>query len=395
MPNSPRHLAFDQQQIANIPLSLYIHLPWCIQKCPYCDFNSHAINTASIDEMAYIQSLLMDLDHELVFVQNRPIHSIFIGGGTPSIFSENAIATLLEGIQNKVPLKENAEITLEANPGTFEQSKFAGFKQAGINRLSIGIQSFHNHHLNTLGRIHNSQEALHAVEMALPLFEVVNVDLMYALPSQTIEEARTDIQTAIDLGVNHISAYHLTIENNTAFGYRPPNNLPDTDQAQDIEDAVHNSLINAGFTHYEISAFAKNGQFCQHNLNYWQFGDYLGIGAGAHGKVTCHNKIERTAKTKHPQAYICNIGDEQKHLMRHIIDTKDLPFEFMMNAMRLTEGVATSTFQERCALPLTQIKPMILQAQKLNLIDFTEEYIRPTEQGQRFLNELLLLFLSE
>ncbi len=395
MPSLLPTLAFNQQQIVAIPLSLYIHLPWCIQKCPYCDFNSHATSGAPIDEMAYVRALLLDLECELPFIQNRPIHSIFMGGGTPSIFSERSIATLLEGIHKKICITTDAEITLEANPGTFEQDKFTGFKNAGINRLSIGVQSFHNHHLKALGRIHNSQEAKHAIETALGIFDVVNVDLMYALPEQTIQEAQEDVQTAIDLGTHHISAYHLTIENNTAFGHRPPDNLPDADLAQDIEDTVHAELINAGFKHYEVSAFAKNKLFCHHNLNYWQFGDYLGIGAGAHGKVTEKNKIERTVRIKHPQNYMDSIGGKQKHIARNKIEIEDLPFEFMMNAMRLTEGIATSYFWERCGLPLTQIEPMLLRAQQRKLIDFDKKYIRPTEQGRRFLNELLLLFFPK
>ena len=395
MPSLAPTLNFNQQQIATIPLALYIHLPWCIQKCPYCDFNSHAIGAAGIDETAYIHALLQDLEYEIELTHNRPICSIFIGGGTPSIFSEHSISILLEGIQNKVHLVSQAEITLEANPGTFEQNKFKSFKHAGINRLSIGVQSFHNHHLQALGRIHNSQEALQALEMATKIFDVVNVDLMYALPGQTIGEAKSDIQTAINLGAHHISAYHLTIEQNTAFAHNPPKSLPDTDQAQDIEDSVHNTLIDAGFEHYEVSAFAKDKLFCRHNLNYWQFGDYLGIGAGAHGKVTQNNQIERTVHVKHPQAYMNSIGDHQNHITRNTIDSEDLPFEFMMNAMRLTDGIEKQYFEQRCGLPLTEITPMLLQAQKQNLLQITEKQIRPTEQGKYFLNELLLLFLPD
>ena len=285
------------------PLSLYIHIPWCIKKCPYCDFNSHSLKNG-LPEEAYIDALLTDLQLELPNIWGRPVETIFFGGGTPSLFQAKSIDRLLSGVRSLLRLQPEAEITLEANPGTFEIEKFQGFKDAGITRLSIGVQSFNDDMLARLGRIHNGKEALTAINTALKLFDKVNIDLMYALPNQTVQTALNDVQTAIATGVSHISAYHLTMEPNTPFGHTPPKGLPQDEAALDIEDAVHGELEGAGFIHYETSAFAKPGMQCRHNLNYWQFGDYLGIGAGAHGKISYPDHIERTVRRRHPNDYL-------------------------------------------------------------------------------------------
>ncbi|WP_274584619.1 radical SAM family heme chaperone HemW [Neisseria leonii] len=375
------------------PLSLYIHIPWCIRKCPYCDFNSH---TAKIrpDETAYIDALLTDLESELPHIWGRPVETVFIGGGTPSVFSAAAIDRLLNGIRARLPLQPGAEITLEANPGTFEREKFAGFRQAGVTRLSIGVQSFHNPSLHTLGRIHNQAEALRAIEEAVKLFERVNIDLMYALPNQTVQAAVRDVETAVQSGVSHISAYHLTMEPNTPFGHTPPAGLPHDEAAQDIEDAVHETLRLAGFEHYETSAFARNGHYCRHNLNYWQFGDYIGIGAGAHGKISKHSSIERTVRRRHPNDYLAAVAaDAASAAERRSVSAADLPFEFMMNALRLSNGVPADWLRQRTGIPPAAIAAEIKQAVSLGLLDPDPARFAPTEQGRRFLNNLLQCFL--
>ena len=376
------------------PLSLYIHIPWCIQKCPYCDFNSHKIKT-TLDENAYIQALLTDLQSELPYFWGRPIDTIFIGGGTPSVFSAKAIDQLLSGIRALVKLNPEAEITLEANPSTFEIDKFQGFKDAGINRLSIGVQSFDDAKLKTLGRIHNAHEAKNAIEVATQIFERVNIDLMYALPHQTVQAACDDIRTAIAFGTTHISAYQLTLEPNTPFGHTPPPGLPEDDNAQDIEDAIHAELAQAGFVQYETSAFAKSpNQQARHNVNYWQFGDYIGIGAGAHGKLSHHNHIERTTRKRHPNDYLAAMQHNPNDAIeRKIIQPTDLPFEFMMNALRLVDGVPTTYFTERTGVSIAKISQQIQIAQQKNLLDSNPMFLRPTELGRRFLNDLIEIFL--
>lgn len=374
------------------PLSLYIHIPWCIRKCPYCDFNSHQ-KKGDIDEMAYVQALLRDLETELPYFWGRSISSIFIGGGTPSIFSASAMDTLLSGIRARVRLLANAEITLEANPGTFERERFRDFARAGINRLSIGVQSFNNDKLQSLGRIHHRTEALTAIELALNTFSKVNIDLMYALPDQSIAEAETDIQTAIATGAQHISAYQLTMEPNTPFGHRPPAFLPDEDLSADIELAVHQQLLNAGFERYEISAFSRPKQHCLHNLNYWQFGDYIGIGAGAHGKISSAQTIMRTVRSRHPKNYLQAMHHQPETAIERInIAAQELPFEFMMNVLRLSQGVPSSWFYERTGLSLSTIQQAINTAVKQGLLDRDPQFLRPTPLGQRFLNDLLDLF---
>ncbi len=375
------------------PLSLYVHIPWCVQKCPYCDFNSHQAKN-KFDEDAYVDALLCDLVSELPFVWGRPIETIFIGGGTPSLFSAQAIDKLLKGIRSLVTVQPMAEITMEANPGTFEQERFQGFKDAGVNRLSVGVQSFNNQHLKTLGRIHNADEAKKALQAACTIFERVNIDLMYALPKQTIAEAVADVKQAIELGVSHISAYQLTLEPNTQFAYQPPVGLPDDDALQDIEDAVHQELFNAGFERYEISAFTK-GQPSLHNTNYWQFGDYIGIGAGAHGKISAHDKIERTTRKKSPKNYLESIQTLSQAYERTTLKKADLPFEFMLNSLRLINGVPSNYFSERTGVGMHALaKPLDLATQK-GLLDAHPSYLKATPMGQRFLNDLLQLFLQE
>lgn len=377
------------------PLSLYVHIPWCVQKCPYCDFNSHAAKEA-LAETAYVQALLTDLEQELPHVWGRPVATVFLGGGTPSLFSATAIDALLAGIRARVRLLPHAEITLEANPGTFERERFIGFAQAGINRLSIGVQSFDDAKLAGLGRIHNRAEALAALDLALPTFAKVNVDIMYALPGQDIQAALNDINTAIASGVRHISSYHLTMEPNTPFGHTPPPNLPADEAAQDIEDAVQAALVKAGFTHYETSAFTQDGQACQHNLNYWQFGDYIGIGAGAHGKISSARGIERTVRSRHPKDYLTAMQhNPAAAITRTAVAARDLPFEFMMNALRLSNGVPAHWFAERTGLSLAHISRPLQQAVSRNLLDANPQCLKPTALGRRFLNDLLHLFLPD
>ncbi len=378
------------------PLSLYVHIPWCIKKCPYCDFNSHQIKS-ELGEHAYIEALLTDLQSELPYIWGRSIETVFIGGGTPSVFGADSIERLLSGIRALTKLSPQAEITLEANPGTFEYRKFQGYRDAGINRLSIGVQSFEADKLKALGRVHSADEARQAVAVAAGLFERVNVDLMYALPRQTVQAACKDVQTAIDFGVGHISAYQLTLEPNTPFGHTPPSELPDDEAAQDIEEAVHASLAAAGFVQYETSAFARqHSHRARHNLNYWQFGDYVGIGAGAHGKISCHSHIERTVRRRHPDEYMRAMqNNPQAAIERKTVAAEDLPFEFMMNALRLTDGVPSAWLQERTGVAAAHISRQIEAACAKGLLDTHPAYFRATPLGRRFLNDLVQCFLSE
>ena len=375
------------------PLSLYVHLPWCVRKCPYCDFNSHAAR-GEIPEQRYLQALTRDLEQSLPQVWGREVSSIFIGGGTPSLFSGAAIDQLLVTLRTLLRVSPLAEITLEANPGTFEAARFKAYRDAGVNRLSLGIQSFNPQHLQALGRIHDADEARAAAAAALELFEAVNLDLMYALPEQTLEQARQDLETAIGLGPAHISAYHLTLEPNTPFAAMPPS-LPDDDAAADMQTMVEETLAAAGYEHYETSAFAQPGQRCRHNLNYWNFGDYLGIGAGAHGKLSSHDRIERQARSKHPQAYMDALLDTPG---AGLIETRKLTrddriFEFMMNALRLNEGFDPRLFEACTGLPLLLAEPALRAAEQRGLLIRSADNIRPSEQGRHFLNELLLMFL--
>lgn len=382
------------------PLAVYVHLPWCVRKCPYCDFNSHA-QRGEIPEQRYLQALTRDLEQSLPQVWGREVSSIFIGGGTPSLFSGAAIDQLLITLRTLLRVSPLAEITLEANPGTFEAARFKAYRDAGVNRLSLGVQSFNARHLRALGRIHDADEARAAAAAALELFEAVNLDLMYALPEQTLDEARQDLATAIGLGPAHISAYHLTLEPNTPFAAMPPS-LPDDDAAADMQTMAEETLAAAGYEHYETSAFARPGQRCRHNLNYWNFGDYLGLGAGAHGKLSSHDRIERQARSKHPQAYMDRLlGDAllgevgPAFLETRKLTRDDRIFEFMMNALRLTAGFDPRLFEARTGLPLLLAEPALRAAEQRGLLIRTADNIRPSEQGRHFLNELLQMFLAD
>lgn len=374
------------------PLSLYIHWPWCVKKCPYCDFNSHEAK-GEIPEADYINALIADLESALPQIWGRRVGTIFIGGGTPSLISGSGMDLLLTGIRSRIALIPEAEITMEANPGTVEVAKFAAFRDAGVNRVSLGIQSFDETKLKALGRIHDGDEARRAIEIALRHFDNVNIDLMYALPEQTLTQAQDDMRTALSFGTPHLSAYHLTMEPNTAFHHNPPP-LPDEDTSADMQDMVEAELASAGYLHYETSAFAKPGHPCRHNMNYWSFGDYLGIGAGAHGKISDHAGIVREMRHKHPRAYLEGAAKYDFVQERHSIAAADLPGEFMMNALRLTEGFPSALFSERTGLPLSRLQSELLTAQRAELLEVTTERMRPTLRGQRYLNQLLQLFLA-
>ncbi len=370
------------------PLALYVHIPWCVRKCPYCDFNSHE-RSGALPEAEYIEKLMNDLEALLPSVWGRRLVSIFIGGGTPSLFSPQSIDALLSGVRARLPVEPQAEVTLEANPGTVEAARFRGFRDAGVNRISIGVQSFDEKMLAALGRIHSSGEASRAIDAALACFERVNVDLMYGLPGQDLRGAVADIETAIRAGVPHVSAYQLTIEPNTVFYSRPPK-LPEHDACADMQLAAEETLIAAGFEHYETSAFARPGQRCRHNLNYWEFGDYLGIGAGAHGKVSFPDRVTRHERAKQPREYL----SLETNLQEKQIPASELPFEFMLNALRLVDGFPLALFQERTGLPVSVIQRQIEKAEKEGFIERDLRRIRPTELGRRFLNELLERFLA-
>ena len=385
-PSRPRFAALP-------PLALYVHIPWCIRKCPYCDFNSHEAK-GDVPEAAYVDSLIADLESALPSIWGRRIVSIFIGGGTPSLFSAAAIDRMLAEIRARVPLSPGAEITLEANPGTFEREKFKGFRAAGVNRLSLGIQSFNPEHLRSLGRVHDENEARAAAEAALAIFGNVNFDLMYALPRQTLAEAQADVEAAVAFAPPHLSFYELTLEPNTLFHNHPPP-LPDDDAAADIEDAVHSTLEGAGYRHYETSAHARAGFSCLHNLNYWQFGDYLGIGAGAHSKLSFPDRIVRQVRFKQPKQYLERTAAGAPVMENAEIAREDIGFEFMLNALRLAEGVPASLFAERTGYPLALVAPALELAAARALIDKDPAVIRPTPLGQRFLNDLQALFLVD
>lgn len=378
---------------ASPPLSLYVHYPWCVKKCPYCDFNSHAVRDEGIPEAAYIEALVADLESALPQIWGRRVHSIFIGGGTPSLMSPDGLDELLTAIRMRVQLDPQAEITLEANPGTVDSGRFRAFRQAGVNRLSVGIQSFNEAHLQALGRIHGRADAIAAAEAALTHFEAVNLDLMYALPGQSLAEADADLTTALALGPQHLSCYHLTLEPNTAFAANPPE-VPDPDASADMQDLVESRLGAAGYGHYETSAFAKPNRECRHNLNYWTFGDYLGIGAGAHGKLSSHEGILRETRPKHPAAYLAAGQTGEFAQERRWIGAEELPFEFMMNALRLNKGFPRRLFAERTGLPFEAAEKQLVEAMQQGFIEVDGETLRPTVRGRHFLNELLMLFLA-
>lgn len=375
------------------PLSLYIHFPWCVRKCPYCDFNSHEAR-GGLPEDDYVAALIRDLEMSLPAVWGRKVYSVFIGGGTPSLLSARALERMLGAVRMLLPLDVNAEITLEANPGTVEAEKFAAFRAAGVNRLSLGIQSFNTVHLQALGRIHNADEARRAVEIAQRHFDNINLDLMYALPQQTRNEALQDVRTALQFGPQHLSCYHLTLEPNTLFHRYPPS-LPDDDASSDMQQRIETLLAAHGYQHYETSAFAQPHKQSRHNLNYWQFGDYLGIGAGAHSKLSFHDRVIRQARYKQPQAYMERVKQEAPVQTEQTLTRDDLCFEFMMNALRLNQGFAADLFSERTSLPLLLLRDELAQAEHAGLLVRDQQRIAPTETGRRFLNDLLEIFLRE
>jgi len=382
------------------PLSLYIHIPWCVKKCPYCDFNSHEIN-GNVDSLEddYVSGLTRDLEIALPQIWGRRITSIFFGGGTPSLFSARAIDTILTVIRTLLPLEAQVEVTLEANPGTFESKKFADFHAAGINRLSIGIQSFNSIHLHNLGRIHDDKEARNAIKIAQRYFKNINLDLMYALSNQTLEEAAKDIETACTFGVQHISAYHLTLEPNTLFHRYPPP-LPDDDLSANIQIMIEERLERSGYINYETSAFAHPGYKSRHNLNYWLFGDYLGIGAGAHSKISFADRIVRQMRYKNPKEYLfkSTVDTDSPDILlqeQHEVSKNDRQFEFLMNALRLTGGFEIALLQERTGLSITGIQQQLNEAEQRGLIIRNHSYMAPTLTGKRFLNDLLQIFLPD
>ncbi len=363
-----------------------------MQKCPYCDFNSHEAK-GGIPERAYVDALIADLQSALPLIWGRPVVSVFFGGGTPSLLSPAAIEELIAAFRALAMLTPDAEITLEANPGTVEAGKFAGFRQAGVNRLSIGIQSFNDPHLKSLGRIHGANEARRAAQLAGEYFESFNLDLMYGLPGQTHEQALTDVEMALSFSPTHLSCYQLTLEPNTRFAAFPPE-LPENDLCADMQEAIEARLAAAGFDNYETSAFAQRGKQCKHNLNYWYFGDYLGIGAGAHSKLTLHDRVLRQMRWKHPNAYLENIPQGKVIQEESSIDGNSLPFEFLMNALRLADGFHPALFEARTAQALSQILPRLKAAEAEGLLDVGPEKIAPTLKGRRFLNVLLERFLD-
>jgi len=379
----------------NVPLSLYIHLPWCVKKCPYCDFNSHEVGRNTIREREYVDALIRDLEFELPRIWGRRIISIFIGGGTPSLFSAEVLEKLLAALHARLNFHPEIEITLEANPGTAEAEKFRGYRKLGINRLSLGVQSFNDEKLKCLGRIHDSDEAKAAIKMAQAAgFKNINIDIMFGLPNQKIDEALSDLQLTIDQGPNHISWYQLTIEPNTVFYSRPPK-LPDDDYLWEMQLQGQQLLAGNGFRQYEVSAYATDGYQCIHNLNYWQFGDYLGIGAGAHGKITdaTKNTITRYARHRIPESYLQKAGTESVITETRRLIREDLVLEFMMNALRLIEGIHPSLFNERTGLPLSVAQDQLTEAQERDFIEWNIEILKPTDFGRCYLNELMQLFL--
>ena len=379
------------------PLSLYAHLPWCIKKCPYCDFNSHEWrgpdDTRSVQD-TYIDALFADLEASLPLIWGRTVHTIFFGGGTPSLFSPEAIDRLVSGLRARLRLSADCEITLEANPGTFEKDRFRAFRQAGITRLSIGVQSFNDAHLKALGRVHDRAQALAAVNEAAQVFDTFNLDLMYALPGQTLAQLSEDVDTALSFAPPHLSIYHLTIEPNTLFAKHPPE-LPEDDEAYAMMDRITERTAAAGLGRYEVSAYAKPGHACAHNLNYWQFGDYLGIGAGAHSKLSFAHRIVRQVRFREPQLYMKQAMAGEPVTQSEEVARQDLPFEFMLNALRLKEGFALTDYMERTGLALTSIQKGLKEAELKGLIGRDWTRVWPTEKGFDFLSDLQALFLPE
>ena len=378
------------------PLALYIHFPWCEKKCPYCDFNSHQVKDGvqGFDEERYIKALITDLETELPRIWGRQVHSIFIGGGTPSLLSPTGMDDLLSTIRARVNLEPGAEITMEANPGSVEADKFAAFAKSGINRVSLGIQSFQDEQLKALGRIHNGKEAKQAIAIAVENFKSVNIDLMYGLPNQSLAAAKADIETALSFKTPHLSLYNLTLEPNTYFANFPPK-LPSEDEIDAIFEQNLELLTAAGYKRYEVSAYAKKDQECKHNLNYWRFGDYIGIGAGAHGKISFPDKVTRQVRERHPETYMQAMESKGNALIEsRDVSAKDLSFEFMLNTLRLTDGVETKTFSERTGLPLQVISKGLEEASKKGLLDDNPSALKATDLGLCYLNNLQEMFLE-
>ena len=382
------------------PLSLYIHMPWCVKKCPYCDFNSHGLRSEPPPYADYINHLLADLDADRIdfgaALANRPVISIFFGGGTPSLFSPELIDRLLDGVRERLPLADAAEITLETNPGTVEHGRFDGYLAAGVNRISFGVQSFDDDKLKRLGRIHSANEAEAAVKSAQDAgYANINLDLMYALPQQTLDGALADVDRAVALQPTHVSHYQLTLEPNTAFAANPPP-LPDDDHAWAMQEACEERLATAGYGQYEISAYAQPDRRCAHNLNYWRFGDYLGIGAGAHGKLSdaARGQVRRRWKTRHPRAYMEAAGGTARIGGDSVVSAAELPFEYMLNALRLVEGVPLADFSERTGLPPERIAAALDTARRRDWLHDDPQQLRTTALGQRFLNDVIASFLD-
>ncbi len=375
------------------PLSIYIHVPWCVRKCPYCDFNSHALQ-GEIPEEAYLTALEQDLISVLPSVWGRAIHTVFIGGGTPSLLSARAVDKMMTMLRNLFNLAPGTEVTMEANPGTVEASRFADYAASGITRVSLGIQSFDDESLKRLGRIHDSRQARAAIDIAQKSFKRVNLDLMYALPYQTLEACRQEIETALSFGTEHLSLYNLTMEPNTVFAKYPPDGLPDDDLAGDLQDLLIEMTAAAGFEQYEVSAYAKNQAYCQHNLNYWEFGDYIGVGPGAHGKISAHNQIHRTARVKNPESWMQKVMTGEQLVESRYLQVDELPFEFMLNALRLKQGVPTHYFADRCGTNLSLMTAMMNEAVQKGLLDSDPSRLKASELGWRYLNDLQEIFLK-
>ena len=375
------------------PLSLYIHYPWCVKKCPYCDFNSHSIQVNPIEETKYLDALCKDLEESLPLVWGRRIHSIFIGGGTPSLLSAEGLDRLLADVRARIGMDSDIEITLEANPSSVEAEKFSSYAKSGINRISLGIQSFNERHLKDLGRVHNKEDAIHAIHIAKKFFKHINLDLMYGLPNQSLEEAINDIDTALSFDTDHLSLYQLTLEPNTLFAKLPPP-LPDEDLIANMQNSLLQKIEDAGLSRYEVSAYSKKGASCFHNINYWTFGDYLGIGAGAHGKISFPDKILRTVKERHPATYMQSVWSPNKALIEQRSVAKDeLAFEFMLGALRLKDGVGMSIFEQRTGLSQIDVQSELELAMSKGLLDTNLLQLKATPLGLQFLNDLQELFL--
>jgi putative oxygen-independent coproporphyrinogen III oxidase len=394
MPGAEHYLRPGTLQLSSLPpLSLYVHLPWCIRKCPYCDFNSHE-KSGEVPEQRYLDALCADLEASLPLIWGRRVVSVFIGGGTPSLFSPEGIDRLLADIRARVPLQAGAEITLEANPGTFERERFKAFRAAGVTRLSIGVQSFDDAALQRLGRVHDAAQARAAIDEARQAFDTFNIDLMYALPGQTLQALRAELDEALSNEPPHLSIYHLTIEPNTVFARRPPV-LPDDDLASDMLDLIAERTAASGLQRYEVSAFARPGHRCAHNLNYWEFGDYLGIGAGAHGKLSFPHRVLRQVRWREPAAYMQHALAGNAVSNANEVARRDLPFEYMLGALRLKEGFGLARFAERTGLPLSAVQATLQQARQQGLLDWDEaaDHVRPTARGFDFLSDLQAMFL--